>query len=67
VPFVNEFIWKTGLSEACHLPGKNLASPPLAAYKRAERGQETIEHIAQLMEGHDIKHLQQIKRILAGK
>jgi hypothetical protein len=33
----------------------------------AERGQETIEHIARMFAGHDINHLQQIERILAGK
>jgi hypothetical protein len=33
----------------------------------AERGQETIERIAQMFAGHDINHLQQIAGILAGK
>jgi hypothetical protein len=33
----------------------------------AERGQETIEHIVRMFAGHDINHLQQIERILAGK
>jgi hypothetical protein len=33
----------------------------------AERGQETIEHIVRMIAGHDINHLQQIERILAGK
>jgi hypothetical protein len=33
----------------------------------AERGQETIEHIARLNAGHDINHLKQIERILARK
>jgi hypothetical protein len=33
----------------------------------AERGQETIEHIVRMTAGHDINHLQQIERILAGK
>src|SRR6202050_5517640 len=33
----------------------------------AERGQETIEHIARLYAGHDINHLQQIEAILSGK
>jgi hypothetical protein len=33
----------------------------------AERGQETIEHIARLYAGHDINHLQQIERILANR
>lgn len=32
-----------------------------------ERGQETIERIVQMFAGHDINHLQQIERILAGK
>jgi hypothetical protein len=32
----------------------------------AERGQETIEHIVRMFAGHDINHLQQIERILAG-
>lgn len=30
----------------------------------AERGEETLERIAQMMAGHDINHLQQIERIL---
>jgi hypothetical protein len=33
----------------------------------AERGQESIEQIVRLLAGHDINHLQQIERILAGK
>jgi hypothetical protein len=33
----------------------------------AERGQETIEHMARMFAGHDINHVQQIERILAGK
>jgi hypothetical protein len=33
----------------------------------AERGQETIEHIVRLIAGHDLNHLKQIERILAGK
>ena len=33
----------------------------------AERGQETIERIVRMFAGHDINHLQQIERILAGK
>ena len=33
----------------------------------AERGQETIEHIVLMFAGHDINHLQQVERILAGK
>lgn len=30
----------------------------------SERGQESIEHIARMIAGHDINHLQQIERIL---
>jgi hypothetical protein len=33
----------------------------------SERGQETIEHIVRMFAGHDINHLQQVERILAGK
>jgi hypothetical protein len=33
----------------------------------AERGEETIEHIARLMAGHDVNHLRQVERILAPK
>jgi hypothetical protein len=33
----------------------------------AERGQETIEHIVRMFAGHDINHLQQAERIVAGK
>src|SRR5262249_41607112 len=33
----------------------------------AERGQETIEHIARMFAGHDINHLRQIEGILARK
>lgn len=33
----------------------------------AERGEETIEHIARMYAGHDINHLGQIERILAPK
>ena|SRR5437667_1891387 len=33
----------------------------------SERGQESIEHIARMMAGHDLNHLQQIERILAPK
>jgi len=33
----------------------------------SERGQETIERIVLMFAGHDINHLQQIERILAGK
>jgi len=32
----------------------------------AERGKETIEHIARMYAGHDINHLQQVERILTG-
>lgn len=30
----------------------------------SERGQESIEHIARMMAGHDVNHMQQIERIL---
>jgi len=33
----------------------------------AERGQESIEHMALLVAGHDLNHLQQIERIMKGK
>ncbi len=33
----------------------------------AERGQETIERVVLMFAGHDINHLQQVERILAGK
>jgi hypothetical protein len=33
----------------------------------AERGQESIEHIARMLAGHDVNHLQQIERILGAK
>ena len=33
----------------------------------SERGQESIEKIVRLYAGHDINHLRQIERILAGK
>jgi hypothetical protein len=33
----------------------------------AERGQETIEHTARMLAGHDVNHLQQVERILVGK
>jgi hypothetical protein len=33
----------------------------------AERGVETIEHIARMMAGHDINHTKQIERILGAK
>lgn len=33
----------------------------------SERGQETIEHTVRMFAGHDINHLQQVERILAGK
>ncbi|HEX3375582.1 MAG TPA: DinB family protein [Candidatus Acidoferrales bacterium] len=33
----------------------------------AERGVETIEHIVQMIAGHDLNHLAQVERILARK
>jgi hypothetical protein len=33
----------------------------------AERGQESIERILQMMAGHDINHLKQIEQILKPK
>jgi hypothetical protein len=33
----------------------------------SERGQESIEHIARMFAGHDVNHLQQVEKILAGK
>ncbi len=33
----------------------------------SERGQESVEHIARMMAGHDVNHLQQIEGILAPK
>ncbi len=33
----------------------------------SERGQESVEHIVNMLAGHDINHLQQIQRILAPK
>ena len=33
----------------------------------SERGQESVEHVARMMAGHDLNHLQQIERILAPK
>jgi hypothetical protein len=33
----------------------------------SERGQESIEQIVRMTAGHDINHLRQIERILAGK
>jgi hypothetical protein len=33
----------------------------------SERGQESVEHIARMMAGHDLNHLQQIERILVTK
>jgi hypothetical protein len=33
----------------------------------AERGQETVEHIARMFAGHDLNHLGQIEQILAKK
>jgi len=32
-----------------------------------ERGQESIEHVVRMFAGHDINHLLQVERILAGK
>jgi hypothetical protein len=31
----------------------------------AERGQETLQHIARLMAGHDVNHVKQVEKILA--
>ncbi|MGB8493609.1 MAG: DinB family protein [Candidatus Acidiferrum sp.] len=33
----------------------------------AERGEESIERIVQMMAGHDINHLEQVERILASR
>ncbi|HEY1866517.1 MAG TPA: DinB family protein [Candidatus Acidoferrales bacterium] len=33
----------------------------------AERGQESIEHIARMMAGHDVNHTKQIERIIANQ
>jgi hypothetical protein len=33
----------------------------------SERGEETVQHIARMYAGHDLNHLGQIERILAGK
>ena len=33
----------------------------------SERGQESVEHIVNMLAGHDVNHLQQIERILATK
>lgn len=33
----------------------------------SERGQESVEHIVRMFAGHDINHVQQIERIIAGK
>ena len=33
----------------------------------AERGEETVERIVQMMAGHDINHTKQVERILATK
>ena len=35
--------------------------------QHAERGEESIERIAQMIAGHDINHISQIERILAAK
>jgi hypothetical protein len=32
----------------------------------SERGQESVEHIVRMFAGHDLNHIQQIERILAG-
>jgi DinB superfamily len=33
----------------------------------SERGQESVEHIVRLVAGHDLNHLQQIEKALAGR
>ena len=33
----------------------------------SERGQESIQHIAKMIAGHDLNHIQQIEKILAAK
>ena len=33
----------------------------------SERGQESIEHVVRMFAGHDINHLQQVEKLLAGK
>ena len=33
----------------------------------SERGQESVEHIARMMAGHDLNHLHQIEQILVTK
>jgi len=33
----------------------------------AERGEESVERIVQMIAGHDINHLEQIEQILASK
>jgi DinB superfamily len=35
--------------------------------QHAERGQESVEHIARMVAGHDLNHIQQIERILVSK
>jgi hypothetical protein len=32
----------------------------------SERGKETVEHLIRLIAGHDLNHLQQVERLLAG-
>ena len=32
----------------------------------SERGQESLEHVVRMIAGHDLNHLQQIERIVAG-
>src|SRR5207245_9514655 len=33
----------------------------------SERGQESVEHIVRMFAGHDVNHVRQIEKILAGK
>ena len=33
----------------------------------AERGEETVERILQMMAGHDINHVKQIEKLVAAK
>jgi hypothetical protein len=33
----------------------------------SERGKETVTRVTEMMAGHDINHLEQIRRILKGK
>ena len=60
-------------------PFKAVRTANLALYKslspeqwklhgmHAERGQESLEHIVRMIAGHDLNHLQQIERVIAGK